>query len=369
MKTLYLHIGTAKTGTTAIQLFCENNRELLAEQEYYYPEAFYEPHTGVWRNGNFLVVAIKNEQKVRQIEEEERIFKEGMDKIQELFQKYDNIILSDETIWWASSYLKPELWQKLKKIAEEKGFAIKIVAYLRRQDSFAESHWNQQVKKDGIARTCEEHLEYLMKQRPLMLDYYQKLEDIAQYMGRENIIIRRFKPASFEGGSIYKDFAKTIGIEWREDFNSLEKRANERLKGNTHEIKRILNGMQGLSKEESIFYHRVLMRYSDEIVETEKYSMFSATEIKEILEKYEDGNRKIAEQYIKDGKPLFDNKIEELPKWEKNNQYMYEDMLRFTTMAMTQSLRENNALKADLKNLKEKIKHPVRTGYARWFKK
>ena len=37
MKTLYLHIGTSKTGTSAIQIFCKDNQETLKKQGYYYP--------------------------------------------------------------------------------------------------------------------------------------------------------------------------------------------------------------------------------------------------------------------------------------------------------------------------------------------
>lgn len=37
MKTLYLHIGTPKTGTSAIQIFCKDNQETLKKQGYYYP--------------------------------------------------------------------------------------------------------------------------------------------------------------------------------------------------------------------------------------------------------------------------------------------------------------------------------------------
>jgi len=37
MKTVYLHIGLHKTGTSTIQFFLANNREKLAELGYLYP--------------------------------------------------------------------------------------------------------------------------------------------------------------------------------------------------------------------------------------------------------------------------------------------------------------------------------------------
>ena len=37
MKTLYIHIGTPKTGTTSLQHFCTENAKLFEEQGYCYP--------------------------------------------------------------------------------------------------------------------------------------------------------------------------------------------------------------------------------------------------------------------------------------------------------------------------------------------
>lgn len=37
MKTLYIHIGTSKTGTTSLQHFCTENEKLFEEQRYMYP--------------------------------------------------------------------------------------------------------------------------------------------------------------------------------------------------------------------------------------------------------------------------------------------------------------------------------------------
>lgn len=52
MKTLYIHIGTPKTGTTSIQNFCGLNREKLKEQGVLYPIMNYHyERKSVNRNG------------------------------------------------------------------------------------------------------------------------------------------------------------------------------------------------------------------------------------------------------------------------------------------------------------------------------
>ena len=60
MKTLYIHIGTPKTGTTSIQNFCGLNREKLKEQGVLYPIMNYHyERKSVNRNGYFLTGTIK----------------------------------------------------------------------------------------------------------------------------------------------------------------------------------------------------------------------------------------------------------------------------------------------------------------------
>ncbi len=94
-KTLYVHVGTTKTGTTAIQSFLIDNQELLNQKGYCYP-LFPYPYQDVSerRNAHFML----EEASVRQ----EGRFREGMDRIHELFQTFDKIIVSDEGIWSAN---------------------------------------------------------------------------------------------------------------------------------------------------------------------------------------------------------------------------------------------------------------------------
>ena len=56
MPTLYLHIGTPKTGTTALQNFLPANEEVLEQHGICYPDfGFRYAGLGVHRNGHFLV--------------------------------------------------------------------------------------------------------------------------------------------------------------------------------------------------------------------------------------------------------------------------------------------------------------------------
>lgn len=56
MATVYLHIGTMKTGTSALQRFLSDNREYLKQQGVLYPDLNQGmPERFRFRNGHFLV--------------------------------------------------------------------------------------------------------------------------------------------------------------------------------------------------------------------------------------------------------------------------------------------------------------------------
>ena len=73
MKTLYLHIGTHKTGSTAIQHFFKVNKEVLKTMGYTYPlfPRFQYSHKLTERNGLFLSTIYKeNGERIIETEQE-----------------------------------------------------------------------------------------------------------------------------------------------------------------------------------------------------------------------------------------------------------------------------------------------------------
>lgn len=374
MKTLYVHIGTQKTGTTSIQGFCQDNEEVLESRGYCYPIFPYEyPRVSADRNGHFLVGSIKDENGNRCEEEEKRIFREGMDHVTGLLSRFDNVILSDEHIWQTTYKVRKSLWEELKQEGEKAGFQVKIIVYLRRQDEFINSLWNQTVKaaiREGRSKKTFD--EFIAKVPGIsQLDYYKKLETIADVLGKENIIVRIFEKERFEGGSIYSDFLKTVGLELTSEYQIRQSVKNMGLAGNTHEIKRVLNSLPEISERDTNNFLRDILLDCSEISKKEyPCSMFSREEAKEFMAQYQKSNQCVLREYLKeDGEELFHTDIPDLPKWEKDNPYMQEDIIRFVGMSTIHLLdemkKENEKLKEEQEKLKcefqefrYKVKHP-----------
>ena len=358
MKILHLHIGTHKTATTSLQVFCQENESVLEKNGYCYPlMPFGYPGISEARNGHFLIGKILDEKGEVSQKNEEKMFREGMKQVNKIFQKYDHVVLSDEGIWLSMDYNRTSLWETLQEESEKRGFKIHVIVYLKRQDKYLQSVWNQRIKaKRRIQETFEEFVKTI--QVPLWLNYYQKLKRMAEIIGKENITVRRFEPNRFIGGSIYADFLEGIGLSLTDEYQISAGVRNEGLYGNTLEIKRVLNGVS-LIKDNDV---QEFMKQSLEVcskISAMNYpsTLLSGDETKEFLDHYRMENRKVAQEFLHEqGTELFDETIEDLPQWEKDNPCMTDDVIRFFgTVGMDLFLRQKE-MEQRIKTLEQKLK-------------
>lgn len=350
-KTLYLHIGTPKTATSSIQRFCVKNRKVLQSKGYCYPRAIRDYDTASRnRNAHFMIgrIRCKGDRDVPNAEER-RVFAEGMEHVHACFEEFDNVIMSDEGLWLASgpARSRPNLWKDLKEDADQYGYRIKLIVYLRRQDQFLSSRYNQRVKNSGLTQTWEEHVKRAPKALGDVLDYASKLSNMAEVFGRENICVRRFDRAEFYGGSIYADFFQFLGLEITDEYQELEEDANLAFGGNTFEIMRVINTIPEFDESNRAYMRYLLKQCAAESGNRYKHTMFSKEEAEAFLLDYREGNRQIAEDYIGDGRPLFNYEVKDTEKWQKQNDHMIDDLIRLFAVTTCQLHAEIEQLKAE----------------------
>ena len=332
MKTLYLHIGTPKTASTAIQSFCGANQEILNSHGYDYPDLGVRyPYIRWQRNAHFLVGDLRG--KERDLEKEEQLVAECFQKIYQSFQKYDNVVLSEERIWLEGIKSKEKIWKWIDRELKKGIFSVKVIVYLRRQDEFIYSRWNQQIKaavglfSPNYVRKWEEMLEDLSVPS---IDYYGILKRIEKYVGKENIIVRQFDRKKFVGGTIYADFLNAVGLAYSDDYTIEQDTENISLTKNNLEIKRIVNGLPGLNETSNKILRNCLYKCSELPSDDKKYNMFSEQEMRELLARCEEGNNKIVEEYLDGEKKLFDDTYKAEEKWTPDNPGMMTDVIRFS---------------------------------------
>ncbi len=358
-KVLYLHIGTPKTATTAIQRFCMDNREAFHSYGYDYPMFEVEyANTGKWRNGHFLLGNMN--QASWDFAADEKICRENFEQIQEKFEVYDNIILSDEGVWNHGFKCSGMCWDQIQKELAKNLFTVKIVVYLRRQDEFVYSWWNQIVKA-GLRKTSVITWEEMIKRLPVVqLDYYKTLEKIAGIVGKENIIVRRYDRSRFSEGLIQKDFIQTIGLKFSEEYQIREEVSNVSLTKNCSEIKRILNGLPDLDQKSNDLFRMWLREFSLQSRENRNSSMMSEQEFQEFMAEYKEGNRRIAREYLGEER-LFEETYQAGEKWNPRNLDMIEDVVKLFGTSTLCLMKKNEELECEMSDLKYKLKHPFQT--------
>lgn len=352
MKTAYLHIGTMKTGTSAIQAFMSQNREVLAQKGCCYPKMELGLRSAyIYRNGQFLVWDSKREFGSESPEKEKELREKGYGILARQAEKFDSIVLSEETIWNRSRRF-PNFWENLVNDFHKIGFDLKIIVYLRRQDNLVESLWNQQIKMDS--RSTKEFTEYLQGNgyRFCPMNYYEKLKEIEKHVGKENMIVRVYEKGQFEGEghSIYSDFLKSIGLELTDEY-TIKEGVNLSLSGNYIEIKRIINSVPEYRELPDFMARPVLYASNQQVLEGKipRTTMFPENEREAFLEKYRESNRKVAEDYLgRENGVLFNDPLNTLPQWSLDETTMSRDIIRAMTEVYCAQEKKINDLKKDM---------------------
>lgn len=280
-KTIYFHIGTHKTGTTALQKFFVDNREVLEEKGFTYD--FYDDSE---MNQGYLVKPEKWE---------------GL-----AFDKNKNYIISGEDFYSHILNIPGVIKDKLL------GFNVHLIVYFKRQDLMKQSVYNQIVKMHGFTKEIAADNHY-------NLNYYNFLKRLEEQFPEGKITVRVYEKGQFEGGSIFSDFLKILNLDLTNEYQVEKKVVNPSLTTEKMEFTRYLN-MLGLPIGFRTQLSRLVVKSaleSNEVSLFRKQDLISPQQAKKLLVQYEPGNQAIAKEFLgrEDGK-LFYDEVAEDPNWK-----------------------------------------------------
>ena len=135
-KRLLLHIGTHKTGTSTLQRLMAQNRARLAVMGVCYPRTDRPPRETLPKHGSFVKALTGGKETLAQ---EMRLLHEEL-----ALSGAHTLLLSAEGLSGFGTGKRRQRFALAQDLAEE--FDIEVVCFLRRQDSFVESFWNQRCK-------------------------------------------------------------------------------------------------------------------------------------------------------------------------------------------------------------------------------
>ncbi len=341
-KTLYLHIGTPKTGTTSIQMFCMNNREVLQKKGFEYPlYGFDFARAKEHRNGHFLVSTIMKSALEHDLEAEKREQIRGLKMVEASFEDYDKVLLSEEKIWNHTGLVDFSVWNTIKEFVDAHGYDLKVIVYLRRQDELTVSWKNQQIQDGWNYYGCFSWEHYMKRGRYyIALDYYDHLQKIAEVIGKDAIQVRIFERKNFPGGLIQGDFLDALGLTLTDEYDMGESSQNPTMPLNMAEIKRLINklGPRNIGIE-NVRVRNFFKGVTNTCLRSSDYKSdwFSPEERREFLAKWQESNEKLGREYLgTEGSP-FHTDIKDLPKWDPHNPHMYEDIIYFFGQALSRA--------------------------------
>ena len=357
MPTLYLHIGMPKTGTSYIQKFLLTNASVLKTKNYVFPVFPRITNFLPQRNARFLAHVFRDENGKADSKTKQEVWNKNFEYISELFNEYDNMILSEESIW-SRRKTNNKFWKKLKKELDSRGIDCKVVAYLRRQDLFEQSHWAQKVQE---YETCS-FKEYINGVSTDRLDYYTRLNDIAKFMGKENIIVRVYEKQQWGGTqkNLISDFLHTVGLELTDEFILPEKSVvNISLSGKYLAFKQYMNRYtkRQTKKFKKDCLYMALSELTYRNASNTNYSknvFLSQEEALEYLAQFKEENEKVAREYLgrEDGVLFKDDIVVD----EEKVEYTAEDFLDVANEVFNYLDEVNEELKAKLLEDKKEIK-------------
>ncbi len=188
MKKIYLHIGTHKTGCTAIQHTLQNLQDRNILQENSFALVWKEVYSSLKTSWNKPHEAQSLDTFVAYIQK----------SIQET--KANNIIISCEG-FSSGKFLAQGNIQVLARALRE--YAVHICVYIRRQDHFVESGWAQGSKV--FASVTE--------MKPWRPRWKELLDTYAQHFGKECITVRVYDRKILHMHDTRCDFLQWLGLQ------------------------------------------------------------------------------------------------------------------------------------------------------------
>lgn len=282
---LFIHIGTHKTGTTAIQrAFKADEKALLKD--------------GLVRLRSCDRIALPSlgaaelEAMTASLRQEAARHPAGSMR----FLMTSEGFSGDPMTGYADA---PVIASRLR--AATRGFDVRIILFLRSQDDFIESWYTQRIH-EGRSETFEEFLQLIRLED---MNWLRLAEAYAAEFGRENLIVRRYHKAFYpEPADLLVDFCRIVEIRQELIARSLGRVRNQGFSREAVELARSCNPHLDKGRQKQL--RQLLQTLSAKPVHS-RYAYFTRQQREQLLAQHQATNDEVARRYLQDGAngPLF----------------------------------------------------------------
>lgn len=290
---LILHIGTHKTATTSIQHFCTLNRAALRKCGYFYPRPALSAYVA---NSLASRLSFGREAEVAAALRRARGDAEKA--------RCHTIVVSAESFYAMTACFidiqgrpRGDYWDNEQHLIEKmrdccEGMEVSVLAYLRPQDEFASSLYNQFIK--NVLGTGHSYDEFIAAMRPAF-NYEGHFALWEKIFGSGQVHLRNFLTCR---DRIITDFCEAaLEGNCLDEAAKSEIFSNKRLTRDVLETKRIFN-RTGPDRSLAFVAARAFAKISDDMPDRSGYQVFATSDTRcRDFAQFEKGNASLAARH------------------------------------------------------------------------
>lgn len=285
-KTVILHIGASKAGSSSIQSFIRRNRFVLNRLGYVVPDGSLSIGKHVTGEHVFALEALAKARDARGLRE----------RIDAIFDSAPNtaraILLSAENL---SNLGNSAIIAGLRD-----HYDLRIIIYLRRQDELLTSAWQQWASK--LESDFHAWLILALKQ---FGHWDQVLAEWEEQAGSAALVTRVFDRDSFLNGDLLHDFVDALGLG--DQIGSFDYQQADSNPSVTDAITMMVAGNRAIFADvhDNRFYNALNERTGGALIEKRKVSLFTQAQRDKVIEFYRPVNEAVCRRYFRGRPRLF----------------------------------------------------------------
>jgi len=275
---LYLHIGVHRTGTTSIQEYLHRNQQRFLDEGVLIAFGQGRPYRQAELVRNRLTTS-------------EELGRDILTQLRNKNGAANKVIFSEEDI---CQITEPELFAGLRS-----QFDVKVVIFLRRQDQWLESWFQQNIKAQWNLELAHigfaEFLRLAETNKFHWINYQSLVTNWSKVFGSENILLRVMERPQMPHGPV-QEFLQLIGCD-KLYSPKLDSHKNASFSPQVSEFLRHLP-LDGLQKKQVKAFILAAAGAISRGMDDRGVSILSPQQRHEILDRYFDGNQWVARDYF-----------------------------------------------------------------------
>src|SRR5215204_2412769 len=280
-KKLIVHIGANKTGSSAVQRFLSLNNLALRAEGIVVPDDDFRIADKIQGHHVFGFKEL-----LESPSEGRKQLEDAIDAVDLAYPRATAILLSAENL--AANPAAPSLFEDLVE-----KYDTRVVIYIRRQDEFLLSSWQQWHSKIWV-----DFWAWVISVVGMLGDWRAYLENWETVIPRDKITVRIFERSKLEGGDVIADFYNILGIS--KPLSSLAYPKGAVNPSFSDAIMDLVKGNERIFRNvhDNDFYNFVVKMTGDKYMKTARQSSISISQRKSIIKRYKQQNDWVKKAYF-----------------------------------------------------------------------